>query len=187
MKDFPAGKSFNYLEIGSGAGHILKYFSGLAQSAWGVEPSRAKNEPKLIPDIDDLPTDIKFDCIVAQDVLEHVTDPSGMLKKIRQRTNKGGLIYAGFPNKDSFKARMMKAKWSMVRPVGHLHYFSSASIDRIFKQAGWEVLNKRPARIGDTSAWEIIKEFDYGMANLPYRLIKSLLLANCYWGKTNGK
>ena len=62
---------------------------------------------------------------------------------------------------------MMKAKWSMVRPVGHLHYFSSASIDRIFKQAGWEVLNKRPARIGDTSAWEIIKEFDYGMANLP--------------------
>ena len=140
LEDFPEGKVFNYLEIGSGSGYLLKYFSRFAKISYGVEPAQAKEETNVVRDIDDLPQQLKFDCVVIQDVLEHISDPVDMLKKIRSRVNSGGLIYAGFPNKDSFKARLMKNKWSMVRPVGHLHYFSSKSIDIIFKKAGWEVL-----------------------------------------------
>lgn len=187
LTDFPKGKKFNYLEIGSASGHLLAYFSRSAQIAYGVEPARAEDSPNVVSDLDELPENIKFDCVVIQDVLEHISDPGEMLKKIRSKVNSGGMIYAGFPNKDSFKARFMKSNWSMVRPVGHLHYFSSKSINIIFGKTGWKTLEKRGVRMGNDSAWEIVKRFNYKINNLPYRLVKSLLLGQLILGKDQWK
>lgn len=187
LMDFSNGKKFNFLEIGSASGEVLKYFSTFAQTAYGVEPAPREESPNVVADIDLLPADVKFDCVVIQDVLEHLTDPIGMLKKIRSRVNPEARIYAGFPNKDSLKARLMKNKWSMVRPVGHLHYFSSRSVDLMFKNAGWKIVNSRAARIGDLNAKEVILGFDYKGWNLPFRLLKSLLLGQLFMGKDQWK
>lgn len=187
LKDFSKKEKFNYLEVGSSSGHLLDYFSKFAKITYGVEPSRLEDKSNVVPDIDDLPEGIKFDCVVIQDVLEHVTDPGDMLKKIRSKMNPGGLIYAGFPNKDCLKAKIMKNEWGMMRPIGHLHYFSSKSIDLLFSKSGWKVIKKRSARIGDTSAWEIIKGFNYRIASLPYRFVKSLLLGQLILGKDQWK
>jgi hypothetical protein len=39
---------------------------------------------------------------------------------------------------------LWQGRWRMVRPFGHLHYFSRGSIDHAFGRAGWAVLEKRP-------------------------------------------
>ena len=40
-----------------------------------------KPEGNIVNSIDELNEDIKFDIIIVKDVLEHVEDPVGMLKK----------------------------------------------------------------------------------------------------------
>jgi hypothetical protein len=53
-------------------------------------------------------------------------------------------LYCSFPNKSSLRAFLSKGNWRMVRPIGHLHYFSNDSVRLMFKLAGWRIskLNK---------------------------------------------
>ena len=181
LKWFSLNKEYNYLELGSGAGHLLNYFSSTAKLAIGIEPSPPIDSTNTVKSIDLLPKGIFFDLLVAQDVLEHLNNPINVLTKLRSKTNKGGVISIGVPNKDSLKAKLMKDKWSMIRPLGHLHYFSKKSIIKMLYNSGWEVLEIKSVRMGKVSAKDLIREFDY---SLPfYRIIKSLFLGQIILGK----
>ena len=78
------------LEIGCGGGHTLDRLSSDFKYAVGIEPSEslyvsAKN--KLDGQVyncsfETFETSNKFDCIIAVDVIEHVTSPAKFLKKI---------------------------------------------------------------------------------------------------------
>ena len=154
LKSIQHRELFNYLELGSGSGSLLNFFSKIAQVAIGIEPSPPKNSYNTVKNIDSLPNNISFDILVAQDVLEHLSSPIKTLKKLRNKTNKEGLLFIGVPNKDSFKARLMRGKWSMIRPFGHLHYFSSKSIGIMLENSGWKVIDIAAVRMGKLSAWE---------------------------------
>lgn len=176
LKDIEDIKQINYLELGSGAGHLLNFFDKLANYAIGIEPSPPKNAQNTVENIDSLPVNITYDLVVAQDVLEHLSNPIKTLSKLRAKTNKGGFLYIGVPNKDSTKAQLMKSKWSMIRPIGHLHYFSSKSIKFMLQNSGWELMELKAVRMGKLSAIDVIKGFNYSLKNIIYRIIKSLFL-----------
>lgn len=176
---------FNYLEVGCGTGNLLKHFSKTAKLSYGIEPGSwgAKDGLNILSDINLLPENVKFDIIVLGDVLEHVSSPNDMIKKVSQVTNKGAIIYMNFPNKDSVKAKMMKGKWGMVLPFGHLNFFSSKSIIKLCERNGLKVLLKKPARAGSEDIISLIKKFDLSGPKILFRLMKSLLLGQIILGK----
>jgi len=179
---------FNYLEVGVGSGHLFNYFIGKANLCYGVEPGCWKpSNPNIVSDIKDIPKDVTFDVIVIQDVLEHLADPVDMLLQLKSMANKGCLITCGFPNNNSLWALLFKGNWRMVRPIGHLHFFSKKSVVKAFNKTGWKIITRSSCRAGRISAWDAIKKFNWKLFKNPlrgtYRLCKNLLVGQLVLGK----
>ncbi|MDD3461616.1 MAG: class I SAM-dependent methyltransferase [Mesotoga sp.] len=176
----------NYLEIGVGPGHLYNYFKDKVSICYGVDPCTYKPEGKyMVSDISEVPDNIKFDIVIIQDVLEHLENPTLMLKTARKMVNDNAIISLGFPNCDCIMAKLLKEKWSMVRPFGHLHYFSAESIKIMFENSGWKIKRKYsywPA----PSATYYISNFEYKSKNplrLLYRIFRDLIFKQLLFGK----
>lgn len=178
----------NFLEIGVGSGHLFNYVADKVNMRFGVEPGSWKpSHPNIVTDIGLIPKDIKFDIIVVQDVLEHLASPVAILKKLRSVANSGCVITLGFPNKDSLPARLFKGKWRMIRPLGHIHFFSSKSILRSLQQSGWKIVFKQKCRPAHLSLSDAARNFDWKLFRNPlrgfYRLVKVLLINELFLEK----
>jgi SAM-dependent methyltransferase len=164
------------LEIGCGTGKMYRYFSERAKVSYGVEPGRWGDcLDNIVRDISMLPKDITFDVIVLSDVLEHVSSPTALVRDLQRLTLEGSVIYSNFPNKDSLVAWLRKGMWRMVRPLGHLHYFSSRSIDELFGSAGFKIVKKRRMRRDDKRVMDLLREFKITDSRTPYLSLKILL------------
>lgn len=128
-----------YLEIGVGQGLLYRHFAAAGWSTAGVDPGDwAASLPGVVRSIDDIGAGRRFDLIAAMDVLEHVRDPVAMVRRLRELAAPGARLFMAFPNRASLRARFGKARWRMVRPLGHLHFFSPRSARLMLKQAGWD-------------------------------------------------
>lgn len=179
------GKQFNYLELGVGSGGLFNFFKKKANLSYGVEPGNwVKNDSQtIVKHINDLPDNVKFDMIIAHDVLEHLHTPKDTLEQLGRHAQKDCIIHCTFPNKDSYKAKIQKGKWHMVRPFGHLHYFSAMSTEKMFKNAGWTILKLKANRISENNIVDLWRDFDWSSNHVIYRLIKSLLIGQILLGK----
>jgi SAM-dependent methyltransferase len=142
-----AGAPGNFLDIGSANAKLLRKIKTLGWNLTVVEPS--ENAVKL-----SLPEDISicrdtlencrfngvFDVISAIDVLEHVYDPSEFLKKAKSLLSLDGVILLRFPNSNSLRCRLEGDRWAMIRPLGHLHFFSPTSFRRACQNAELKIL-----------------------------------------------
>jgi len=178
--------NLNYLEIGVGPGHLYNFFKDRVNICYGVDPCTYKPEGRyMVSDISEVPDEIKFDIIIIQDVLEHLEDPTLMLKTVRKLANNNATISLGFPNCDSIMAKLLKEKWPMVRPLGHLHYFSGKSIKIMFENSGWKIRRKYSYWPAPSSSY-YIKNFEYKSKN-PLRLIcrifRDLIFKQLIFGK----
>lgn len=132
-------KNKKYLEIGVGSGFLFNYFKQTGYNCFGIEPgSWAKEIPNIVHDINKI-EEGNFDVIVLADVLEHVEDPLSLVKKISELVNYSGTVYACFPNNQSLRALLLKERWRMIRPFGHLHFFSKESLSILFKSNGFKI------------------------------------------------
>jgi len=179
-------KKMNYLEIGIGPGYLFNFLKEKVNSCYGIDPCSWKPiDSNIVSSIKDIPQNIKFDIIIIQDVLEHLENPLETMKSVREFANKGCLISCGFPNKDALIAKIQKGNWRMIRPVGHLQYFSSKSIDIMFKESGWKII-KKYSHWGAPSIKYIIKNFNWKSKNpfkLIYRIIFHLFIMQLLLGK----
>jgi len=132
-------KKKKYLEIGIGYGLLFKYFQKKGYYCFGVEPYQwAIDIPNIVDNITKLNED-NFEVIVLVDVLEHLEDPLLFIEHISQLSIKGGTVYASFPNNQSLQALLFKKKWRMIRPFGHLHYFSEKSLKIMFESNRFKI------------------------------------------------
>ena len=82
-----------------------------------------------------------FSVVTFFDVIEHLQDPLGDLKKIKKILRDDGLLVIETGDASSPWARIMGAKWIFYAPPQHLFYFSKTTIKRLLKQAGFKVLD----------------------------------------------
>lgn len=176
----------NYLEIGVGPGFLFNFFEKKVKNCYGVDPCSWKpDKPTIFSDIDKIPAEIKFDIIIIQDVLEHLEDPINMLIKAKKLSNPGCILSCGFPNKDALIAKAFKGRWGMIRPVGHLHYFSSKSIKKMFEKSGWSIVKKYSYWPAPYPSY-YFKNFNFHSKNplkLIYRIFRDLLIKQLLLGK----
>lgn len=124
----------NFLDIGSANLGLLKAIRDIGWELTLIEPSQhaGQFEEKLGCAVyncpfEDCTFEKKYEIIAVIDVLEHVHSPVEVLKGIAGILSKGGVALFRFPNSYSIRAKLKHDKWEMLRPLGHLHYFSPRS------------------------------------------------------------
>jgi 2-polyprenyl-3-methyl-5-hydroxy-6-metoxy-1,4-benzoquinol methylase len=146
------------LDVGCGFGG----FSAMVKErfnaeTWAVEMDKqaaqeaAKRLDKVInsdvtQSIDELP-DNYFDCIIFNDVLEHLVDPYSVLVGMKRKLTGKGVIVASIPNVRYYRNLVnfaLKGNWDY-QDAGtldktHLRFFTYKSILKMFEQLGFEVL-----------------------------------------------
>jgi SAM-dependent methyltransferase len=139
--DRPPGR---YLELGVGQGQLYQWFVKRGWTCCGIDPGDWSSRfPNVVRHLDDAPGDFNADVVAALDVLEHVTDPIAILRSLRQRTSPNGHIYCAMPNRESVRAKRHGTHWRMVRPIGHVNYYSRKSITLALEKTGFRVRRLR--------------------------------------------
>lgn len=146
-----------YLEIGAGGGQMMRSVKDLGFDCYGVDPGQWTADPAIRRSLEDWPNDMTFRVFLLQDVIEHVFDPVALLERIRRRADSRSIVIASFPCCESRAARLYTTRWDMVRPYGHLHYFSRKSASALFEKSRWKIEKTCVARV--RSLWDLLLEF----------------------------
>lgn len=156
MLPFVPDNSKSILDVGCSVGNfgeILKNERGA--DVWGVEPDAeaarlaAGRLDRVLCSYFDLNLDIegrRFDCIVFNDVLEHMVDPYSALDLARNLLTPDGVVVASIPNVRYFGNMwllLVHGSWEYT-DVGildrtHLRFFTKKSINSMFCDHGYRI------------------------------------------------
>jgi SAM-dependent methyltransferase len=134
------------LDIGTGTGIFLKYlqthgFTGLV----GVEPSQAAIEAadddiqSFIREGLFLPSDFasgSFSLITCFMTLEHVSDPSSLVRDCLALLKPGGVMAVVVHDQRAWNNRLLGARAPII-DIEHLQLFSKASVAELFRRSGF--------------------------------------------------
>lgn len=143
----PPERRRRLLDVGCYIGVFLEIAQERGWEAWGVEPShwaareaRRRGLRVIEGTLDDVYlADEFFDVITMWDVIEHLTNPLGDLRKSYRLLKKGGLICIHTINIESLLARLMGRHWPWLMEM-HLYYFSPRTLAAMLRKAGFTVV-----------------------------------------------
>jgi SAM-dependent methyltransferase len=137
------------IEIGCGSGRLLGQLRGQFQLA-GVEPrvesahrASVAAQCRVFGSLEALPDDEKFDVAILVDVIEHVPDPLGLLRKIRDKLSERGRIVISTGNGDHWFARLCRNRWWYVSYPEHVTVLSRTWFELRSADAGLKVVHMR--------------------------------------------
>ncbi len=96
-----------------------------------------------------LPPDRKFDVVLLADVLEHMSEPSILLKQAKEHLAEDGSLLVSLPNAVhwSLRAQVALGKFEYankgILDRGHLRFFTKKTARRLFEEAGLMVVTER--------------------------------------------
>jgi 2-polyprenyl-3-methyl-5-hydroxy-6-metoxy-1,4-benzoquinol methylase len=144
------------LDVGCGAGGFGVSLKRARQvEVWGVEPM-APAAKKAMAKLDhviqghfgpelDLPEGT-FDCVIFNDVLEHMVAPEKALRYANNLLSADGVVVASIPNIRSFPTfwqLLFHARWEYadfgVLDKTHLRFFTKSSIEHMFQNEGYSI------------------------------------------------
>ncbi len=142
------------LDVGCGEGNFGALLRGTRNcTVWGVEPNieaaeiaRPKLDVLINARFDQTIAlgDQRFDCIVFNDVLEHLVDPWAALALAKKHLTPRGVVVSSIPNIRFFWCflEIMLAKDWKYRDAGimdktHLRFFTMKSIVRLFEETNF--------------------------------------------------
>jgi 2-polyprenyl-3-methyl-5-hydroxy-6-metoxy-1,4-benzoquinol methylase len=168
------------LDVGCGEGDFLRLIrEQTGAECWGIEmvpeiceKAKIRIDKILIGRIEDLIDslpDSYFDCITFNDVLEHLLEPSMVLKIIEPKLSENGIIIASIPNVRSISnlyELLIKKDWEYkdagILDSTHFRFFTQKSMKRMFENVGYKLL--RQEGINGTTSWKfkILNFFTFG-------------------------
>jgi 2-polyprenyl-3-methyl-5-hydroxy-6-metoxy-1,4-benzoquinol methylase len=137
------------LEVGVGGGE----FSAVAKeflfdvTGLDIRPKYAEAVSRMLSisvfteDFQKFHSDERFDVLVMGDVIEHMQDPVGAIRKAHSLLAEQGVLWISTPNFESAFSMVMKEADAMWRIVEHLNYFSFRSLKKWLDIVGFDVVN----------------------------------------------
>jgi SAM-dependent methyltransferase len=143
-KVVPRLSGLRVLDFGCGNGRMLELLRGLGAEACGVESSdesrlKASKELRLPiwKCLNDAPSSLRFDVVIMNEVIEHLTRPRTDLRCIYERIRPGGGCYVSTPNFGGLKARLAGLRWTEYDNPTHLCCFDFHSLGNLGRLAGF--------------------------------------------------
>lgn len=148
----PASCRGRVLDVGSGAGEVLRELSQLGWEGEGVDPDPDAAQIALRDHGLNVRTgmledqgypDDHFDAVVTSHVVEHVHDPISLFEECRRVLRPGGLFVAATPNAESMGHTRFGPDWRVLEPPRHLTIFSRKTLHRLAGEAGFSTSSVR--------------------------------------------
>lgn len=135
------------LEIGCASGSFLHLMAAKGWQVQGVEFSekaaQATQELGYGVHVGPLETTLdtkeSYDLIVGWMVLEHLHDPIGGLRKLREWAKQGAWLVLSVPNAGSFEFNFFKSRWYALQLPTHLHHFTPDTVEKVLAASGWKL------------------------------------------------
>jgi SAM-dependent methyltransferase len=145
-------KSGKLLELGCGYGFLLKRFEKDFET-YGIDVSRiaikkakeiCKNSKIYLRDAHDLSIFKSnfFDVVVALHVLEHLKNPTKVIKQISRILKKNGIFLFATPNMNSPARKLKKENWFGYRDETHISLLFPNEWYEMLKRNGFKILIK---------------------------------------------
>ena len=146
------------LDVGCGEGFVLRHFRSLGWKVVGIDFSRTGVEqmnPDCLPFVHQgdvfqlLETQIasgeRYDLVWLGNVLEHVLDPVGLLRSLRQIVADEGVLVVTVPNDGNAYHEELLEQGEIsdrfwVAIPDHISYFTKESLNKIASATGWDCL-----------------------------------------------
>ena len=126
------------LDVGCGYGYFLdeaaNYFEwrgGTDYSAGALERARPRADQVFQGGIEAVPADLKFDCIVALHVVEHVYDPRSFVESLYARLKPGGHLLLAAPDMGSWWRPLMGKHWPSFKYPEHVVYYDKKTLAQL--------------------------------------------------------
>jgi glycosyltransferase involved in cell wall biosynthesis len=157
------------LDVGCGQGELGHLLKQKGHYVFGVDWAHPKFALDGFVQADigaGLPSTVteKFDVVLLADVLEHMPDPQHLLEDIKKRLSPGGSVLVSLPNAVhwSVRAHIASGRFDYgnkgILDRGHLRFFTRASAERLFKDAGFELATERTTPV----PWENVLPRAFG-------------------------
>ena len=146
------------LEFGCGSGNFSKLIKTEHRAeCWGVEvhPHYAGMASEKLDKVinaeahqalNQIPENY-FDCIIFNDVLEHLQDPYSLLRNVKTKLRQHGVVVASVPNVrfwSNLKALAINGTWDYSETgrldKTHLRFFTYNSLTKMFRQLDYDIV-----------------------------------------------
>ena len=150
------GLGRSLLDVGSGDGDFLRRARTAGYQVVGQEVNQA-----AVASAKEAGLDVRlgpleeagfepqsFDAVRLWHVLEHVTEPLGILKTAHSLLKSSGVLVVGVPDFDSPARRLFGARWAGLQLPFHRHHFSPGTLRRALTGSGFRVRSLRHRSVG---------------------------------------
>jgi len=153
------------LEVGCGEGAFCAAMKRDDREIWGLEINQDAAQKAtenctyvLVGDFaqifDQLPKN-HFDCVIFNDVLEHLYDPWKTVSMVKELLNSNGVLVSSIPNFryiSNLITEILFQKDFQYKPEGgilddtHIRFFTSKSMQRMFTDNGYKIISHEGLR-----------------------------------------
>lgn len=120
------------LDYGCGNGLFIEY---LRKKGY----SRVEGYDPFVAPFSKVP-ESRFDCVVANDVIEHVSDPRRIIRECAQLVKPGGLLYIGTADSDPVNMAELEPHIMRLHQPFHRVILSQKSLLRLAEETGFELV-----------------------------------------------
>jgi 2-polyprenyl-3-methyl-5-hydroxy-6-metoxy-1,4-benzoquinol methylase len=131
------------LDYGTGEGYLTEYLIKKGKDAEGIEPSNLAREnffkrtgKHLYPNLQELPSEKKFDVISLWHVLEHIHQLHPTIDHLISHMEKTGILVIAVPNQKSKDCAEFGNYWAAWDVPRHLYHWNIESLSKFFNQKG---------------------------------------------------
>jgi 2-polyprenyl-3-methyl-5-hydroxy-6-metoxy-1,4-benzoquinol methylase len=126
-------RAHRVLDYGCGRGLLVRYLQkrGYAQTRGWDRYGEGYTDPSVLA--------ARYDCIVAQDVIEHVANPHALLAQLDGMAEPGAIISIGTPDAAALDLRDPENFVHALHAPFHRHILSADALKAAGEQQGWEL------------------------------------------------
>jgi len=133
------------LDVECGCGELLKLLKEDKWETYGVDTSITATEKAKKEGLDVFTGELNeagfrdnyFDVVILHHSLEHIHDPTEVLRKIYRALKDNGTLIIGVPNIRSIRSRIFKKNWFAIKAPRHLYHFSVHTLDLLLDKTGF--------------------------------------------------